>query len=128
MSTRPDVLKELLKDKGKLTTIPENGEIAVILKEFHDPDSKKVTYEIGVGKVWSYRRYFDVVGFALKELSGQFEESSVRTQIDEVTKAQPEKPVLIAIFPMGFQRTIDENKWGDKFSTLDDLIRILQEF
>ncbi|MHA1732923.1 MAG: hypothetical protein ACTSU5_13335 [Promethearchaeota archaeon] len=125
--TRPEKLKELMRDKGKVVNIPENGDAAVICKEVHDPDTKKVFYEIGVGKVWGYNRYFDIVGFSIKDLAENFQESSVRTQVDEITKPRPEKPVLVATFPPSFQRTVDENRWEDKFRTVDDLIRILDE-
>ncbi|GAB4308571.1 MAG: hypothetical protein Kow0069_06970 [Promethearchaeota archaeon] len=126
MSASAKRLKELMKEKGVVKALPDHGDVVVILKETRFADSEKVERKVGFGKAWRFQHYFDVVGFTLDELGGQFREASVRTHVTEVTKPSPRREVLVAAFPGSFHRVVDESRWEGKFQTLDDLVRLLE--
>lgn len=127
MSSQANTLKSLLVKKGDVKRIPSNGDIAVIVKERVFSEQNKRYVEVGVGKVMKYQRYFDVIGYAVKDVNAVFAESSVRTQISEVGDEGDNAKIIVATFPTALMRTIDEARWDDRLQSVGDLIKLLQE-
>ncbi|HMF32694.1 MAG TPA: hypothetical protein VKK79_14820 [Candidatus Lokiarchaeia archaeon] len=123
----PDVLrlKELLNEKGEVVTEPKNGSAAVIVKDQKVARGSN-NVEIAVGKVMSYPKYFDVVGYEKKAEQFPFSEGSVRTLVGDLRAPKEGVEIIVATFPITFMRTVDEHRWEDKLRDLPDLIDLLE--
>ena len=127
MSYRPQIerIKNLMQQKGTVNKIPPNGLEVCVVKE--QTMGKTYSATIAVGKSASYgaSRYFDVTGNIWEDHFGTFMDSNLRIEPKLIATTQGMEYFCVS-FNQGLIRKIDEAKWDNKFSSLDDLIRILE--
>ncbi len=121
-------LKTLLPQKGEVVQIPPNGVAAVIIKDQTIAKRGVMGYniDVGVGKVIVMGKFFDVVGYAKHGEQFPLQESSVRTNLDELKAPKEGLNILVVKFPIAFMRKVDEARWAGKMADLPDLIALLE--
>ena len=126
-----EMLKKMVKEKFKVVNDIENAEFAIIIKEeLVDQETNKRNYEIGVGKVMKFPSKVSLNGktYRTDELD-DIKEGSVLLPMKDITrKNDPRYSFLLVRVPKQFNRAVDEASWAGKFKTIDDIIKVVEDF
>ena len=126
-----EMLKKMVKEKFKVVNDIENAEFAIIIKEeLVDQETNKRNYEIGIGKVMKFPTKVSLNGktYRTDELD-DIKEGSVFLQTKDITrKNDPRYAFLLVRVPKQFNRAVDEASWAGKFKTIDDIIKVVDDF
>jgi hypothetical protein len=124
-------LKKMVKEKFKVVNEIDNAEFAIIIKdELVDQETNKRNYEIGIGKVMKFPTKVSLNGktYRTDELD-DIKEGSVFLQTKDITrKNDPRYAFLLVRVPKQFNRAVDEASWAGKFKTIDDIIKVVEDF
>lgn len=113
----------LLEEKGELTPHPDNNAEVVAIKETR---IGSYTVSVAVGKVSAIsNRYFDVRGQVFDDSFNRFSDNSLRIEPKQITSTKGVQ-YFCFVFKPGLVRAMDEATWAEKFTSLEDLITLLE--
>ena len=126
---------EALKDAviNKFTLLagePEKDDIILVFKEdLVDTETNKKNWEIGIGKVMKFPNRISINGKTYR--SDEFDdvkEGSVIINSKEIAMPDVRHKVTFVRATKAFFRAVDEAIWENSFKSLDDIIRVVDEF
>lgn len=127
MSYRSQIerIKNLMQQKGTINKFPPNGLEVCVVKEQSLGTTYSATIAIGKSATYGASKYFDVIGNLWEDHYGLFIDNRLRIE-PKLIATTPGTDYFCVNFKEGIIRKIDEAKWDNNFSSLDDLIRILE--
>ena len=124
-------LKETAINKFTLLTKePDKDDIILVFKEdLVDVETNKKNWEIGIGKCMKFPNRISINGstFRSDELD-EIKEGSVIAKTTDIVKSDKRHRITFVRATKAFQRAVDEAIWAGSFKTLDDIIRVVDEF
>ena len=119
-------IKDLIKEKGEINQEPPNGVEVICVREEHFSGKYSATVGIGlINSSVSTTRWFDVRGKIYNDTLNIFSDSNLRIE-PKVVATTKGLEYVCAVFKPGLIRAVDEAVWHNKFNTLDDLIKIIE--
>jgi hypothetical protein len=126
-----EVLKESAINKFTLLAKePEKDDIILVFKEdLVDVETNKKNWEIGIGKCMKFPNRISINGktYRSDELD-DVKEGATLINPRDIAKSDPRHKVTVLRATKAFLRAVDEATWAESFKTLDDIIRVVDEF
>lgn len=128
---RIEALKEAAVNKFTLLTKePEKDDIIIVFKEdLVDAETNKKNWEIGIGKCMKFPNRISINGntYRSDELD-DIKEGATLINPRDIGKNDKRHKVTVLRATKAFLRAVDEATWAGTFKTLDDIIRVVDEF
>lgn len=128
MSIKPIIeqIKNLMQTKGTPNTHPSNGLEAIVVKEQNINGIYSAVVAVGTTGGFGGARYFEIRGFVFEDTQNSFTESTYRIEPSVIARTKGVSYFCVIMKP-GFIRQIDEAKWANAFTNLEDLLKVLQK-
>ena len=120
-------LKSIAMRKGTRSTIPNNGDEILVIKEEKMKDDY-FNYAIAVGNaIVINTRYFEVKGKVYSPTIHQFSDSTLRIEPKQIKQTKGVE-YFCSVFKPGLVRAIDEASWVNNLNDVSDLIKVVENY
>ncbi len=123
-------IKELCKSKFEAIIEPQKDDLVIVIREdMVDFETGKKNYELGIGKVMAFPNKISVNGktYRSEELE-EMREGSVIMAPKDILRKDDRHVITIVKVSKPFIRAVDEASWAGNFKTLDDAVKVIEDF